>query len=160
MKQNSKEKWIVDERQEMKGLQNSKTAWTLMIVLLGASVWIQGFILHRDSGYYMPEIVILLIGCIVNIILNIKDGVLYTKENANRKSVWILYIGTSVLCGTVVSVMSFIRYDVPWYVSVASGLFLAAFMLGAILALDVVSTAFTKRRIAKQDQELDREEEL
>ena len=102
---------IIDERQELQSLKNMKICWLTIISLLALSIMIQAVVFTVSPLYYIPEVAILLIVCFLNIILDIRQGNLYTKEMQNKKFNLLLYVFSSLTVGLMTAVGNYLKYD-------------------------------------------------
>lgn len=145
---------IVDERQELQSLKNAKTCWILIIMLLALSIVIQTLVYSLNIGYYLPECLILLFACVFNIILDIKQGNLYTKDNSNIKKNLLLYIGTSLLFSLLLGIGNYIKWHFPSYLIVIVAIPAFILMLSAMLLIDYMVRKSMKRRMESLENKL------
>ncbi len=155
-----KNKKIIDERQELQSLKNVKICWTVAIFLLGFSVILQSVIFTASPQHYMPELVILLVSCILNLILDARQGNLYTKEMQNPKANLLLYVTSSLATSLVVGIGNYLKYDFPpvYILAVVIPVFL--FTLALILLLDYFYRGAAQRRMNKLNKEIEEDEDL
>lgn len=151
---NTKNNKIIDERQELQSLKNAKTCWILIIMLLALSIVIQSLVYSLRFAYYLPECFILVFACILNIILDIKQGNLYTKDNSNIKRNLILYISMSLVFSLLLGVGNYMKWHfaAPFIVIVALPTFI--FMLSAMLLVDYIVRKSMKKRMESLESKL------
>lgn len=151
---------MIDERQELQSLKNVKICWTVAIFLLAFSVLVQSVVFTASPQQYMPELGILLICCLLNLILDARQGNLYTKEMQNPKANLLLYVMSSLATGLVVGIGNYLKYDFPpvYILAVVIPVFL--FTLALILLLDYFYRSAAQRRIKKLDKALEDDEDL
>ncbi len=155
-----KNKKIIDERQELQSLKNVKICWTVAIFLLGFSVIVQSVIFTASPQHYMPELGILLIVCILNIALDVRQGNLYTKEMQNPKANLLLYVTSSLAASLVVGIGNYLKYDFPpiYILAVVIPIFMVLLVL--MLLFDYFYRNAAQRRIKKLNKQLENDENL
>lgn len=151
---------IIDERQELQSLKNAKTCWILIIMLLALSVVIQTLVYSLNIGYYLPECLILTFACIFNILLDIKQGNLYTKDNSNIKRNMLLYIGISFIFSLLLGVGNYIKWHFPAHLIIVVVLPAFICMLSAMLLIDYIVRKSMKKRMDSLESKLLHEPDL
>ncbi|QAT41847.1 DUF6773 family protein [Aminipila luticellarii] len=152
-----KSKKILDERQELQSLKNTRICWTIAIFLLAFSAILQMVMLDAPM-YYMPELVILFAVCILNLILNAVQGNLYTKEMQNYTFNMFLYIMSALTMSLIIGVGNYIKYDLPPIAVLFITIPLFLFTFALMLLCDYIYRKVTLRRLRKFDKKLEKEE--
>ena len=145
---------IIDERQELQSLKNAKFCWILIIVLLALSVVIQSLVYSLRFAYYLPECFILLFACILNILLDIKQGNLYTKDNSNIKRNMLLYISFSLIFSILLGVGNYLRWHFSSKLIVLISLPTFIIMLSLMFLIDYMVRKSMKRRMESLESKL------
>lgn len=155
-----KNKKIIDERQELQSLKNVKICWTVVIFLLGFSILIQTIVFTASPQHYLPELAILTIGCFLNIILDARQGNLYTKEMQNPKANLLLYITSALVASLVMGIGNYLKYDFPpiYILAVVIPMFLI--LLALMLLCDYFYRGAAQRRINKLNKQIEDNEDL
>lgn len=151
---------IIDERQELQSLKNAKTCWILIIMLLALSIVIQTLVYSLSIGYYLPECLILVFACVFNILLDIKQGNLYTKDNSNIKKNMLIYIGTALVFSLLLGVGNYIKWHFPAPLIVVVALPAFILMLFAMLLIDYLVRKSMKKRMESLESKLLHESDL
>lgn len=151
---------IIDERQELQSLKNIKICWTTAIFLLAFSVIVQSVIFTASPQHYMPELGILLIVSILNIILDVRQGNLYTKEMQNPKANLLLYVMSSLVASLVMGIGNYLKYDFPPIFILAVVIPMFLFLLVLMLLCDYFYRNAAQRRINKLNKEIESDEDL
>lgn len=151
---------IIDERQELQSLKNVKICWTVVIFLLAFSIVIQAVVFTVSPLHFLPELGILLIVCILNIILDVRQGNLYTKEMQNPKANLLLYVTSSLAASLVLGIGNYLKYDFPpiYILAVVIPMFLV--LLGLMLLCDYFYRNAAQHRINKLAKQLENDEDL
>lgn len=153
-------KKIIDERQELQSLKNIKISWTVMILLLAFSTCIQSIIFNTSPMHFMPELIILLVGCFLNLILEIRQGNLYTKEMQNTKRNLILYTVSALVTGLIIGIGNYMKYDFPpiYILVIVIPMFL--FTLALMLLCDFLYRKLAQHKLNKINKTLEDTEKL
>lgn len=151
---------MIDERQELQSLKNVKICWTVAIFLLAFSVIVQSVIFTSSPQQYMPELGILLICCFLNLILDARQGNLYTKEMQNTKANLFLYVMSSLATGLGIGIGNYLKYDFPpvYILAVVIPVFLVT--LALILLLDYFYRGAAQRRMNQLNKKIEDEDDL
>lgn len=149
---------IIDERQERQNLENSNIAFNAMIMMLLVGLLAQTFFLQRGFAYIGPEFIALLGGCILKIILDIRQGNLYTKGNSKTSLVMLLYGLTALGFAVLMGIRNYMLYDFAlWKISfVIIPIFAEMFVL--FIAVHFIYVSMAKRRLRKIEKELEKDE--
>lgn len=145
---------IIDERQELESLKNIKISWTVIIALLTLSTIIQA-VTFNSLLMSLPETIILLIGCLLKLILDARQGLLFTKEMQNTKFNLILYISSALIASSIIGIGNYLKYGFSPVFIFGVIIPMFVFMLGLMLLCDYFYRKIAKHRINKLDTELD-----
>lgn len=148
---------IIDERQELQSLKNTKISWIVITVLLALSIIIKTSFFNASSLNNFSEIIILLIGCFFKLILDARQGLLFTKEMQNTKFNIILYIASSLIGSSIVGIGNYLKYGFSPINIFAVIIPMFVFMLGLMLICDYFYRKSAKHRIKKLNEKLEKE---
>ena len=151
-------KKFVDERQERQSLKNGSIVCSVMMLMLGAMIFIQTLFLNRDFSYIWPEFITLMTGCVLIFILEIRQGNVYTEMNAKTKLTAILYVSSALIASSAVGIRNYLLFHFePWMiVLVILPMFFV--MLIAMLTIHFAYLKLSKKRLEKLERELNEEE--
>lgn len=153
MKQNSNK--IVDERQERQSQQNGNITYIVMIFMLLVFYVYQLWFLQRGFDYIWPEFTTLMTACILKIVLDFRQGNVYTKMNAKTKLTWTIYLSAALIFAVVLGIRNYLLYgfDLWMIVFIIAPVFIGMFTLFAITHFAFMS--LTKRRLKKLERKLE-----
>ncbi|WP_312354780.1 DUF6773 family protein [Aminipila sp.] len=151
---------IIDERQELQSLKNMKICWLTIISLLALSIMIQAVVFTVSPLYYIPEVAILLIVCFLNIILDIRQGNLYTKEMQNKKFNLLLYVFSSLAVGLMTAVGNYLKYDFPPIFMLVIVIPMFLFTLALMLLCDYFYRKAAQKRLNKLNAQAETDDDL
>jgi hypothetical protein len=151
-------KKIIDERQERQSLKNGSIVCSVMMVMLGALIFIQTLFLNRGLSYIWPEFITLMTGCVLIFILEIRQGNVYTEMNAKTKLTIVLYVLTALIASSAIGIRNYMLFHfAPWMIVLVI-LPMFVVMLTAMLILHFAYFKMSKKRLEKLERELDGEE--
>ncbi|QHI72129.1 DUF6773 family protein [Aminipila terrae] len=151
---------IIDERQELQSLKNVKICWTVVIFLLAISILIQAIIFTSSPQHYMPELGILTVGCFLNIILDARQGNIYTKEMQNPKANLLLYITSALVASLVLGIGNYLKYGFPPIFILAIVIPMFVILLALMLLCDFIYRKAALGRLNKFNKTLEKDEDL
>jgi hypothetical protein len=156
MKLNSKK--IIDERQERQSLQNSNIVLNVMIIMLWGMLLIQTFFMDRGFSFYGPEFITLLTGCLLKLVLDIRQGNVYTDINSKTKLTAAIYVSAALIFAGLLGIRNYMLYDfVLWKI-----VFVIVPVFFELLILFVIAhfvyLKLSKKRLEKLERELDEDE--
>lgn len=151
---------IIDERQELQSLKNVKICWTVTIFLLAFSILIQAIIFTSSPQHYMPELGILTVGCFLNIILDARQGNIYTKEMQNPKANLLLYITSALVASLVLGIGNYLKYGFPPIFILAIVIPMFVILLALMLLCDFIYRKAALGRLNKFNKTLEKDEDL
>jgi CDP-diglyceride synthetase len=149
---------IVDERQEYQNLQNTSIVFTVMILMLAVFLVIQTLFMQRGFSYFGPEFITLITASILKIILDIRQGIVYTKTNAKTKLTVALYVSAALIFAVLLGIRNYLLYDFAlWKITlVIIPVFLEMLILFG--AVHFTYMKLSKKRLEKLEQKFDEEE--
>jgi hypothetical protein len=152
MKQNSNK--IVDERQERQSQQNGNITYIVMIFMLCIFYVYQIWFLQRGFDYTWPEFTTLMTACILKIVLDVRQGNVYTKMNAKTKLTWAIYLLAALIFAVVLGIRNYLLYgfDLWMIVFIIAPVFVGMFTLLAITHFAYMR--LTKKRLEKLERKL------
>lgn len=153
MKRNNNK--IVDERQERQSQQNGNITYIVMIMMLCIFYVYQVWFLQRGFDYTWPEFTTLMTACILKIVLDVRQGNLYTKMNAKTKLTWAMYISAALIFAVVLAIRNYILYGFDLWMIV---LIIAPVFIGMMILFAITHFAFmrlTKKRLEKLERKLE-----
>jgi hypothetical protein len=128
------------------------------MMMLGALIFIQTLFLNRGFAYIWPEFITLMTGCVLLLVLEIRQGNVYTEMNAKTKFTAVLYVSTALIASSAVGIRNYLLYDFePWMIFLVI-LPMFVTMLTAMLILHFAYLKMSKKRLEKLERELDGEE--
>ena len=152
MKENKNK--IVDERQERQSQQNGNITYIVMLFMLCAFYVYQVWFLQRGFDYTWPEFTTLMTACILKIILDVRQGNVYTKMNAKTKLTWVIYVSAALIFAVVLGIRNYLLYDFDLWMIV----FIIAPVFIGMLALFAIAhftfMGLTKKRLKKLERKL------
>ena len=156
MKQNNK---IVDERQERQSQQNGNITYIVMIFMLCVFYVYQVWFQQRGFDYTWPEFTTLMTACILKIILDVRQGNVYTKMNAKTKLTWAIYVSSALIFAVVLGIRNYLLYDFDLWmiVFIIAPVFIGMFILFAITHIAYMK--LSKRRLKKLERKLEEDDD-
>lgn len=151
-------KRIIDERMEFQSLKNAKKAWVLTIILLGLSILIKLFIIKIDLIQVIPEFAILMISCIYNLILDTRDGNLYTSDYASPRKNLTIYLTASLITGIFCGIGSYQIQQHTLLISLFSGFLSAISAAIGMLLLEHLIKKTSNRNLEKKSNSQENQE--
>lgn len=152
-------KKIVDERQERQSLKNSSIVCTVMIGMLCVFHVIQTLFLQRDFSYFGPEFITLMTGCVLRIVLDIRQGNVYTEMNARTKLTAVLYVSAALIFSIVVGVRNYLLFGFALWKIIFVILPLFLVMLVLMAGAHYAFLKASKKKLAKLEHEMEKEED-
>lgn len=150
---------IIDERQEKLSLKNTSVAFNVMTMILLVMLVVQSFFLRRDFAYIGPEFIAIVIGCVLKLILDIRQGVVYTQMNAKTKLTVALYVLSALVFSVLLGIRNYILYDFAFWKIIFVIIPMFAEMLILFTAAHFACLWLSKRRLKKLEKNLDRDED-
>lgn len=150
MKQNKNK--IVDERQERQSQQNGNITYIVMILMLCVFYVYQIWFLQRGFDYTWPEFTTLMTACFLKIILDVRQGNVYTSMNAKTKLTWAIYILAALLFAVGLGIRNYLLYGFELWmiVLIIAPVFLVMLTLFAIVHFTYMK--LSKRRLEKLER--------
>lgn len=150
MKQNKNK--IVDERQERQSQQNGNITYIVMLMMLCVFYVYQVWFMQRGFDYTWPEFTTLMTACILKIILDVRQGNVYTNMNAKTKMTVALYVSAALIFAVVLGIRNYILYDFDlWMI-----LFIIAPVFIIMLILFAIAHFTFMRMMKKRLEKLER----
>ncbi len=153
MKRNSNK--IVDERHERQTQQNGNITYIVMIFMLCVFYVYQIWFLQRGFDYTWPEFTTLMTACILKIVLDVRQGNVYTRMNAKTKLTWAIYLSAALIFAVVLGIRNYMLYGFELWMIV---LIIAPVFIGMFTLLAITHIAYmglSKRRLEKLERKLE-----
>lgn len=153
MKRN--ENRIVDERQERQSQQNGNITYIVMLMMLCIFYVYQVLFQQRGFEYVWPEFTVLMTGSILRIVLDVRQGNVYTRMNAKTKLTWALYVSSALIFAVVLGIRNYMLYSFDLWMIV---LIIAPVFVGMLTLFAVAHFAclrFMKKRLEKLERKLE-----
>lgn len=144
-------KRIVDERMELQSLRNAKKSWNFLLLGLGICMLVEFYVFKWNFIYITPQWVLLLAAAIYNMVLDIRDGNIYTVENSNRKHVFLLYTAAAFITSLFIGYGFHSLHDRPIVISIIMGVFSFFLIWGLMYLLDSALFRFGKKSLEKKE---------
>ena len=154
----TRNKKIIDERQERQSLQNSSIVCTVMIIMLCVLFMIQTLLLQRGFSYYGPEFITLMAGSLLKLILDMRQGNVYTATNAKTRKTILLYVLAALIFAAVIGIRNYLLYDFELYKITYIIIPIFIEMLILFLAVHFAFLGISKKRLEKLEKELEKDE--
>jgi len=153
MKRNNNK--IVDERQERQSQQNGNITYTVMLMMLCVFYVYQIWFQQRGFDYTWPEFTVLMTGCILRIVLDARQGNVYTRMNAKTKLTWVLYVSAALIFSVVLGIRNYMLYgfDLWMIVLIIAPVFI--FMLALFAIVHFAYLRVSKKRLEKLERKLE-----
>ncbi len=152
-------KKIVDERQERQSLKNGSIVCAVMMIMLCVSHVIQTLFLNRGFSYYGPEFITLMTGCVLRLILDIRQGNVYTEMNSKIKRTAVLYVSAALIFSVVVGIRNYMLFQFELWKIVYVIISLFIVMMILFLAVHFAYLNTSKKRLEKLERQLEEDEE-
>ena len=149
---------IIDERQERQSLQNTSIVCSVMFIMLCSMLLIQTFFMQRGFSYFGPEFITLIVGSILKLVLDIRQGNAYTEMNSKTKLTLLLYVSSAMIFAVLLGIRNYILFDFNLWkiVFVIVPVFLE--MLILFIAVHFIYLKLSQKRLKKLEQKLDQDE--
>jgi multisubunit Na+/H+ antiporter MnhG subunit len=153
MKQNRNR--IVDERQESQSRQNGNITYTVMLMMLCIFYVYQVLFQQRGFEYTWPEFIVLMTGSVLRIVLDARQGNVYTRMNAKTKLTWTLYVSSALIFAVVLGIRNYMLYgfDLWMIVLIIAPVFI--FMLTLFAIAHFAYLRVSKKRLGKLERKLE-----
>ncbi len=153
MKQNKNK--IVDERQERQSQRNGNITYIVMLMMLCVFYVYQVWFLQRGFDYTWPEFTALMTGCILKIVLDVRQGIVYTSMNAKTKLTVALYVSSALIFAVVLGIRNYILFGFELWMIV---LIIAPVFIGMLALFAIAHFTFmklSKKRLEKLERKLE-----
>lgn len=153
MKRNNNK--IVDERQERQSQQNGNITYIVMLMMLCVFYVYQIWFQQRGFDYTWPEFTALMTGSILKIVLDVRQGNVYTRMNAKTKLTWALYVSSALIFAVVLGIRNYMLYgfDLWMIVFIIAPVFI--FMLTLFAIVHFAYLRVSKKRLEKLERKLE-----
>lgn len=152
-------KRIVDERMELQSLKNAKKSWNFLLLGLGICMLLEIYVFQWDFRYVTPQWILLLAAALYNLILDYKDGNVYTAENSNRRKVFVLYTAAAFITSLFVGYGFHSLHGRPPVISLIMGVLSFFFIWGLMYLFDSILFRIGKNRLEKKEMESETKDE-
>jgi cytochrome c oxidase assembly factor CtaG len=146
---------IVDERQERQSQRNGNVTYIVMLMMLCVFYVYQVWFLQRGFDYTWPEFTVLMTGCILKIVLDVRQGIVYTSMNAKTKLTVALYVSAALIFAVVLGIRNYMLYGFELWMIV---LIIAPVFIGMLALFAITHFTFmklSKKRLEKLERKLE-----
>lgn len=153
MKQNKSK--IVDERQERQNQQNGNITYIVMLMMLCVFFIYQVWFLQRGFDYVWPEFTTLMTASILKIVLDVRQGLVYTKMNAKTKLTWGIYVSAALIFAVVLAIRNYMLYGFELWMT---ALIIVPVFIGMMVLFAIAHFTYmglSKKRLEKLERKLE-----
>lgn len=150
---------IVDERQERQSQQNGNITYIVMLMMLCIFYVYQVLFQQRGFDYTWPEFTTLMTGSILKIVLDARQGNVYTSMNAKTKLTVALYVSAALIFAVVLGIRNYMIYDFALWMIVLIIAPVFIFILTLFAICHFVYLRISKKRLKKLERRLEEEDQ-